>query len=132
MDKNIFITNLRAYLKTREMKQKELAELLGVSARTIRRWFSGEDTPSTDSIVKIGKLLNIPLEYLLGIEIKEDKTMEKLSNVLVIVKDKDSEGFPILSVAEMYIGNNGIDVINTISRNEAISMWKRLKKGDKE
>lgn len=57
------IKNIR---NEKKITQTQLAELLNKSVITIRKWESGERTPSIDTIKKISKALDVPLFRLTG------------------------------------------------------------------
>lgn len=57
------IKNIR---NEKKITQTQLAELLNKSVITIRKWESGERTPSIDTIKKIAKALDVPLFRLTG------------------------------------------------------------------
>lgn len=44
----------------------ELSDLVGVKGNTIWRWESGRTKPSTETIIKLAKVLNTTATYLLG------------------------------------------------------------------
>ncbi len=52
-------TNLRFHRKKSGLTQIELAEKLGVSIATLRRWESGETTPTGSRIIELANLLHI-------------------------------------------------------------------------
>lgn len=56
-----------------DMTQKELGQKLGISTVSIGHWEAGTRTPSSDAIVLLAKLFNVSADFLLGIEIDEDK-----------------------------------------------------------
>ena len=45
--------NIKALLKEKKMTQTQLAKVLGVSDRTIRRWIRGDRQPSNTTILAI-------------------------------------------------------------------------------
>lgn len=63
---NVFIRRLQDILDERDMKQKELADLIGVSEVTISRYMNGERVPRIDIISSLAKALNTTTDYLLG------------------------------------------------------------------
>lgn len=57
------IMNLR---KEKHFTQPYLAELLGISYMTVRRWETGKSKPSLDQINHLAEVLNVPAQYLIG------------------------------------------------------------------
>jgi len=74
--------------KDRGMTQKELAKFLSVSATTISGYERNKKTPCDDTKVRIARLFNISLDYLLGAN-DEELALDR-SNVVILPKD-----FPI-------------------------------------
>ena len=48
--KEVFARNLRFYMESRGKNQKELAEIVGVSAPTMNDWLKGKKYPRIDKI----------------------------------------------------------------------------------
>lgn len=68
MDSKKAIGNrINSALALREMKQKELANSLGVTANTISYFCSGSRSPNLIQIIQISKTLNVTTDYLLGL-----------------------------------------------------------------
>lgn len=51
--------------KEKNLSQLELAETLGVSRQAISKWESGNSVPSVDNLKALGRIYEVPLEYLL-------------------------------------------------------------------
>lgn len=67
MDNNNLIgKRINEALAIREVKQKELAKILGVQDNTVSYWCSGSRTPNTHQIIQIAKVLNVSTDFLLG------------------------------------------------------------------
>ncbi|HAL56066.1 MAG TPA: XRE family transcriptional regulator [Bacteroidetes bacterium] len=56
--------HLKAYRKSRQLTQKELASTLGVSREYYARLEGGSGTPSTELLEQICSLPNLPLDRL--------------------------------------------------------------------
>lgn len=54
--------------KMKKYSQKQLGGFLGVSKDTISKYESNVLTPSLDRIVKLARILDVSLDYLMGIE----------------------------------------------------------------
>ena len=51
--------------KAKGLSQMKLAEMMNVSLQAISRWEVGAAVPSTDNLKYLGRLYDVPLEYLL-------------------------------------------------------------------
>ena len=58
---------LRELRKDRGMTQSDLAELLSLSPLTISAYECGRSSPDDDVKIKIAKIFNVSLDYLLGL-----------------------------------------------------------------
>lgn len=56
---------LVALRKEKGVTQLKLAEMMNVSRQAISRWEVGAAVPSTDNLKYLGRLYDVPLEYLL-------------------------------------------------------------------
>lgn len=54
--------------------QEQLADILGVSRQSISKWESDIAYPETDKLIKIGKLFECSMDYLLNEDITEKQT----------------------------------------------------------
>lgn len=64
----------------RGMTMKDLASAVGVSEGTISRWESGEiSNMRRDKVARLGEILDIPIEQLMGWEIKEQPLPSNIS-----------------------------------------------------
>lgn len=55
---------LREILKSKGVKQKWLAETIGVSEVTVSNWVKGKSYPTKENWIKISKALDVPLKNL--------------------------------------------------------------------
>lgn len=63
---NIIGERITELLEKKGMKQKELAERVGVTEVTISRYVTGERIPHPDIIIKMAEVLESTTDYLLG------------------------------------------------------------------
>ena len=56
--------------------QEQLADILGVSRQSISKWESDIAYPETDKLVKMGKLFECSMDYLLKEEITEKQGLQ--------------------------------------------------------
>ncbi|MBQ6664610.1 MAG: helix-turn-helix transcriptional regulator [Synergistaceae bacterium] len=73
---------IRTLRKRRGLTQEQLAEQLGVSVMTVRRWEWGERVPNADDLRKASQVLDIPVTELMGD-----------SDTLHIMASADAESF---------------------------------------
>lgn len=68
--------------KAKGLSQMKLAEMMNVSRQAISRWEVGTAVPSTDNLKYLGRLYDVPLEYLLHDDAPEPvhQKAEKVSN----------------------------------------------------
>ena len=55
--------NILFALKYNNISQRELSNRLGVSPATVSLWLKGNTPFTTETLTKISKILNLPLEY---------------------------------------------------------------------
>lgn len=64
---------LRNYRQIRKLTQKEMAEMLNMSQRNYSKIENGEISLTLDRLQAISKILNVPVEELLGYSVKPEK-----------------------------------------------------------
>lgn len=69
--KEVFAKNLRYYMESRGKNQKELAEIVGVSAPTMNDWLKAKKYPRIDKIEILAKYFGI-----LKSDLIEEKTIQ--------------------------------------------------------
>lgn len=108
--KDIFAKNLRYYLNLSGKTQKELAQIIGVSAPTMHEWCSGKKTPRMDKVQRLANyfgILNSDLiedkqkqpiqdglsmkkrEFIKRVEEMTDDQLERLEQILSLVEGKE-------------------------------------------
>lgn len=81
---NILGLKLKEYRKQKGMTQEELAELLGVSNKSVSKWELGDGYPNKKNMIKIAKTLDLSLENLMEEEQAVDNRLkESFSYALV-------------------------------------------------
>jgi transcriptional regulator with XRE-family HTH domain len=58
---------LKELIKAKGLKQRYIAEKLGVSEVSVSNWVKGKTAPSKDYLIKLSRILDVPLEKLLNI-----------------------------------------------------------------
>ena len=56
--------------------QEQLADILGVSRQSISKWESDIAYPETDKLIKMGKLFDCSMDYLLNEDITEKQDIK--------------------------------------------------------
>ncbi len=75
-DLGLLLTNLR---KTNNYTQMQVARRLNVSAATVGRWENNYKMPSTEHLIDLSVLYNVPLNYLIGREKEKAIVIERLT-----------------------------------------------------
>ena len=70
--------NIRLQRKKAGLTQIDLAEKLGVSIATLRRWEAGETSPTGTRIMELAKLLHISPDEIVSDEKEAEKETSKL------------------------------------------------------
>lgn len=78
---NYFSTNIKFIREQKGLSQNKFGELLNVNQTTIARWEDENRIPTIDKAIDISLKLNIPLNDLVGrdLRLKEEKKKKRLS-----------------------------------------------------
>lgn len=83
------------FLKTlrneNKMTQEQLAEKLGVNARTVSRWETGRNTPDLDILIELAEIYSVTLVELIDGERKSEKMNEEVKHTAIKVAEYGSE-----------------------------------------
>lgn len=69
---------IKQKLDEKQLKQADIARATGKSTAAVAKWMSGQNTPKTESLIKIAKLLGVSQEWLLTG--KQPKAIEPNAN----------------------------------------------------
>ena len=58
---------LRECIKNCPLSQKEIANMLGVSAQTVSKYMKKDIFPALDTLAKLCKILDVKADYILGL-----------------------------------------------------------------
>ena len=58
--------NIARYRKEKGLSQEKVAEYMGVSRQAVTKWESGITKPSSENLIKLGKLFDVSVDVLLG------------------------------------------------------------------
>lgn len=98
--KEVFAKNLWKYMESKGISQKELAEIIGVSAPTMNEWLKAKKYPRIDKIEKLADYFGILKSDLIEEKTEEHFETQKNNNTIasIIVKLRTDSDF--LSVVE--------------------------------
>lgn len=91
--------------------QEQLADILGVSRQSISKWESDTAYPETDKLVKLGKLFNCSMDYLLNDDITEKESTHQTQNneiankIISLFRERKSEKI-VCGMPLYHIGRN--------------------------
>ena len=105
--KEVFAKNLKKYMEIKGITQKELAEIIGVSAPTMNEWLQAKKYPRIDKIEKLANYFNILKSDLIEEKSEEHFEMQKNNDAMssIIIRMRTDSDF--LSVVETL---NSLDV----------------------
>jgi len=92
-----FAENLRIARKERGISQEGLAELLDVSRQAVSKWEQGIGYPEAEKMIKLSKILNISLDYLMCDESESVPPQKQESNKTGRIMIKSEDGKTMLS-----------------------------------
>lgn len=90
--KEVFSRNLQSYMDRSGKSQKELAEIVGVTAPTFHEWVKGKKYPRIDKIQKLADYFGILKSDLIEEKLTEEKEKDNdiLADIIVRLRS-DSE-----------------------------------------
>ena len=80
--KEVFAKNLRYYMESRGKSQKELAEIVGVSAPTMNDWLKAKKYPRIDKIEILANYFGILKSDLIEEKTEEHREMQKKNDII--------------------------------------------------
>lgn len=86
---------MRKARESADMEQKEVAELIGVSHQAISTWENGRRNPSSKSVTKFAKVVNVDIRWLLGFDVPEDVDSTGNIRPRKLVTRRTSNGTPL-------------------------------------
>lgn len=69
-------------IKERNITQKELAQMIGVTEASMSRYVSGDRVPKSEIIANMATALRTTVDYLLGTEKDEDNEFPKIKRLI--------------------------------------------------
>ena len=64
--------NIKIARIQKNISQKQLGEMLGVTYQTVSRWENGVMLPTTENLIKLSDVLEVSIDYLLGRKVYEN------------------------------------------------------------
>ena len=95
LTKEEFAGRLKTAIDRKQIKQVELAEMIGVTTANMSNYVRGKSFPPIDTLAEIAKKLDVSLDWLCGIdrtagESEKPKTYGDLAKVILsIIRNKD-------------------------------------------
>lgn len=87
------------YRKAAHLSQKELAERLGVSDKTISSWERGRTEPNMEAVTSLSKILDCSISDIMGSEsLNTDRKQAILNGMRVMPKQPPTELFDLNTV----------------------------------
>ncbi len=83
----VFLKELR---KEKQLTQEQLAEMLGVTNRSVSRWENGVNMPDFDLVIEIANYYDVSIEEILDGERKKEMTDKETEQALLKVADYES------------------------------------------
>ena len=103
--KEVFAKNLRYYMESKGKTQKELAEIVGVSAPTMNDWLKAKKYPRIDKIDILATYFGILKSDLIEERTEEHRQMQKkndtLSDIVLRLRSDDIFLEAVESIYEM-------------------------------
>lgn len=98
--KEVFAANLLRYMESFDKNQKEIAEIVGVSAPTVNDWIKAKKYPRIDKIEILANYFHILKSDLIEEKSEEHREMQEKNDILadVIIRMRTDSEF--LSVVE--------------------------------
>jgi DNA-binding helix-turn-helix protein len=94
--RNTFGDKLILALRNKNISQKELADRIGVTQATISRYITGLSTPTSGTLQKLSRELNLPINYFftvdgLAIQEKQDNDIRVIQRAREKMSDTDKQ-----------------------------------------
>ena len=82
-------SRIRKYREENNLRQKQLAEKIGVSNSRVSNWEQGLNRPDADILAAICVALDVSPSLLLGIQVTGDELTEQERRVLKAYREKE-------------------------------------------
>lgn len=98
--KEVFAKNLRRYMEMKGKSQKELAEIIGVSAPTMNDWIKAKKYPRIDKIEMLANYFGILKSDLIEEKTEKHREMQQKNSILADITIRmrtDSDFFSLVA-----------------------------------
>ncbi|WP_276781489.1 helix-turn-helix transcriptional regulator [Treponema succinifaciens] len=68
MDYTIIGKNIEKLRNSKNMRQEEFANIMGISRPTVSNWEQGKNPPTTEQLIKLAEEFHISIDELLGLK----------------------------------------------------------------
>lgn len=106
-----FAEKLQTLRRTKGMSQEQLAEQLNVSRQAISKWELGESMPDTENVIRLSKLFNVSIDYLLNDEFQSDDDIPAVKENRQLLKSEYHKKLLLITGAIL----SGIGAVGTIT-----------------
>ncbi len=97
-----FAKNVKTLMSQKNINQKELSKMSGVSEATLCRYLKGESNPRLDIVINVSKALGVNENYLLGGESNQNQNNPYVETRNIIMRNRsdlsDSEKMELLKL----------------------------------
>lgn len=94
----MFAQRIRELRKSKQMTQRQLADLLYIDCSTVTKWETGKANPDFEKQQRLASLFNVSIDYLLG---REDSASNPKGGIRIPVLGSVVAGIPIEAVQEI-------------------------------
>jgi transcriptional regulator with XRE-family HTH domain len=126
---DLFRDRLRKALKNKNIKQIELAEMLGIDKRTVNKWLNAQKKflPRANTISSIAEALNVSVDYLFGVESLEEsnkKIAEAIGQQNEVVEPQQNDLLSVEDFARIKEKSKNLDGLDDFDLEAAEVMIK--------
>ncbi|MBO5700930.1 MAG: helix-turn-helix transcriptional regulator [Clostridia bacterium] len=91
--RSVFANNLKHYMERKGVSQKELSEIIGVSAPTLNEWIKAKKYPRIDKVEKLANYFGCLKSDLIEEKTEKQREVQKKNDILsdIILKLKEDK-----------------------------------------
>lgn len=109
------MNNINNLMKDRRIKQKQLADFLGVSRSAVYKYQEGKAEPNIETLIKLADYFDVSLDYLCGRQnnnlIFADSLSDKKKELFSMIKDLNDDETLIVLGFVARLANKPIDEV---------------------